>query len=46
MDDAGNGGASAVVDIRHGAGDGSRSGNASEDGRHDVGDALSYQLCV
>ena len=46
MYDACHRGASAVVDVRHRAGDGSRGRDASEYGREDVGDALSHQFLV
>ena len=46
MYDAGHGGAAAVVDVGHGAGDGSRHGNAAEERHHDVGDALADELGV
>ena len=46
MHDAGHRCASAVVDVGHGAGNGSGCGNAAENGRHDVGQPLPYQLGV
>ena len=46
MNDASHWSASAIVDVGHGAGDGSCSGNAAKDGRGDVGDALSDELRV
>ena len=42
----GNGGASAIVDVGHGAGNGACSGDAAEDGRSNVGNALSDELGV
>ena len=46
MDDTCHGGASAVVDVGHGASDGSRSGDTSEERAHHVGDTLSHELLV
>ena len=46
MDDASYGCPSAIVDVRHGAGDGSRGGNAAEERRHHVGHALCDKLHV
>ena len=38
--------ASAVVDVGHGAGNGTRGGNAAEERRRDVGNALPYEFGV
>ena len=46
MDDAGNGCASAVVDIGHRAGDGTCGGDAAEEGRSDVGQSLTDEFSV
>ena len=46
MDDARNGSTAAVVDVGHGAGDGSRGGDTAEEGCADVGDALADELLV
>ena len=46
MDNACHGGTSAVVDVGHRACYGSRSGYAAEDGRHEVGHALTYQFSI
>ena len=46
VDDACNGSASAVVDVGHRTGNGSRSGDASEDGTGKVGHTLGNELCV
>ena len=36
----------SIVDICHGTGDGSGSGNTSEQGSYDIGCSLSNQLCI
>ena len=46
MDDACNGCLAAVVDVRHGASDGSRCWNASEERRHHVRYALRNEFHV
>ena len=46
MNDAGDRCAAAVVDIRHRAGDGSRSGDSAEDGTDEVGHTLSNEFLV
>ena len=46
MNEACHWGASAIVDIGHGARDGTCGRNASEQGRHDVGHALCHQFHV
>ena len=46
MDDACHRRASAIVDVRHGAGNGSRGGNAAKERRHHVRHALRNQLHV
>ena len=46
VDKSRHGGAAAVVDVRHGAGDGAGDGDAAKEGHDDVGRALSHQLRV
>ena len=46
MDDACNRCASAVIDVGHGAGNGTSGGNTAEDRRYDVGNALSDELGI
>ena len=46
MDDARHGRAAAVVDVGHGAGDGSRGRNAAEERREEVGGTLRDELRV
>ena len=46
MHDSGHGGASPVIDIRHGTGDGAGGRDTAEDGGEDVGDALSHQFLI
>ena len=46
MHDSGHGGASPVIDIRHGTGDGTGGRDTAEDGGEDVGDALSHQFLI
>ena len=46
MDNTGNGGTTAIVDISHSAGDGTRGGNTAEERRSQVGHALGYQFGI
>ena len=46
VDDAGHAGGGVVVDVGHGAGDGSCGGDTAEEGGHDVGNALPHQFLI
>ena len=46
MDDSGNGGASTVVDVGHGAGNGTGCGDTSEEGCDDIGRSLGDEFHV